>query len=204
MNRKQLQRNADREKRIQELEQELERRDWRKKWADRLFWLSIVLLMVSFGFFLHRVTPINVDGGLSTDPTTVSFTESHLQWLDENYNESMENGFCLFGEIDGKEVVVEHVEFVDNPFSQSKHSMKVSCLPQIFVRSGQLLLDSDYRLVGFIHTHPEYAALSGNDRDMFRKVDPFLSVFGVYDGDRIAMYSDWNQSRPIYSVLRFN
>jgi proteasome lid subunit RPN8/RPN11 len=199
-----LQRNADREKRIQELEQELERRDWKKKWGDRLFWAFMILLIVCLGFFVHRVTPINVDGGVSTEPTTVSFTESHVQWLDENYNSSVENGFCLFGHVDGEEVVVEQVELIDNPVSQSRDSMTPTCIPQIYARSNQLLLNKDYRFVGLIHTHPEYATLSELDRRTFHSFDSVLTVFGVYNGEKIAMYSDWNQSRPIYSVLRFN
>jgi proteasome lid subunit RPN8/RPN11 len=145
-----------------------------------------------------------VDGGTSRDPTTVSFTESHVQWLDENYNESVENGFCLFGEIQGSEVVVEQVELVDNPFRQSEGSMKLTCLPQIFVRSKKLLLNKEYRFVGLIHTHPEHAALSRLDRRTFSKFDSVLSVFGVYNGDRVAMYSAPNQSRPVHSVIRFS
>lgn len=202
MNRKQLQRNADREKRLRDLE-ELESRNRRRKWENRVTVLLLVLVFVLVGFFAMRVTPVQVDGGASREPTTVSFTESHVQWLDENYNESMENGFCLFGHVDEEEVVVEHVEFIDNPFSQSRDSMKPTCLPQIFVRSEQLLLNERYRFLGLIHTHPNHAVLSQRDRETFSKFDSVLSVFGVYNGDQVAMYSAPNQSRPIHSVLRF-
>lgn len=198
-----MQRQADREKRIQELESELKRRNWRRKWGNRISVLFLAISLVAVGIFAVRVTPVRVDGGTSTQPTTVSFTESHVQWLDQNYNKSMENGFCLFGHIEDREVVVEHVEFIDNPFSQSRDSMNPTCIPQIFARSGQLLLDGRYRFVGLIHTHPEHASLSRVDRRTFARFDPVLSVFGVYNGDRIAMYSAPNQSRPIHSVLRF-
>jgi len=204
VNRKQWQRFADREKRIRELESELKYRNWKRKWGNRLSVLFLAISLVLMAIFALRVTPVQVDGGTSTDPTTVSFTESHVQWLDENYNESMENGFCLFGEIEGKEVKVQQVELIDNPLSQSRDGMSPTCLPQIYVRSGQLLLDGDYRFVGLIHTHSKYAALSDKDRTHFRVFDSVLSVYGVYNGERIAMYSDWNQSRPIHSVLRFS
>jgi len=198
-----LQNFADRHRRLRDLEQELESRNRRRKWENRVTVLLLVLVFVLVGFFAVRVTPVQVDGGASREPTTVSFTESHVQWLDDNYNESMENGFCLFGHVDEEEVVVEHVEFIDNPFSQAKDSMKPTCLPQIFVRSEQLLLNERYRFLGLIHTHPDHAVLSQRDRETFAKFDSVLSVFGVYNGDQVAMYSTPNQSRPIHSVLRF-
>jgi len=199
-----LQRNADREKRIQQLENELEYRNWKRKWGNRLSAVLLVIALLLAAFYVARVTPVRMDGGVSTDPTTVSFTESHVQWLDENYNESMENGFCLFVSIEGSEVRVEQVELIDNPVSQSKHSMSPTCIPQIAVRSERLFLDKEYRFVGLIHTHPKYAKLSELDRKTFRRFDSVLSVFGVYTGDRIAMYSDPGQSYPVYSVLRFS
>ncbi|WP_313694245.1 hypothetical protein [Halorarum halobium] len=80
-----------------------------------------------------------MDGGTSTQPSKISFTESHIQWLDENYNQSVENGFCLFGTVEEDKVVVEQVEFIDNPFRQSSGTMLFTCIPQILARWKRLV-----------------------------------------------------------------
>jgi len=204
VNRRLWQRNADREKRLRELESELKKKRRRQSLENKATAILLIIVIVLTGFFLARVTPVQVDGGTSSDPNTVSFTRSHIDWLNENYNSSVENGFCLFGHIKDGEVVVEDVEFVDNPPHQEQGAMSFTCIPQIFAYSQGLVARSDYRLVGAIHTHPETAYVSQQDRDTFRDFDSVLGVFGVYNGERLRMYSDPNQSRSIDSVLRLD
>lgn len=161
----------------------------------------LLVFLVFLGVYVDRVTPIRVDGGLDEAPTTVSISQSHLDWLQENYNEDLENGFCLFGQVDGNKVMVEDVEFVDNPWSQSKYSMRFNCVPQLAVRSGDLVQDYDYKFVGAIHTHPVTPSLSRVDQEMFRKAQGLIKVFGVFNGDSLRMY-DRPEGPPIKVLLR--
>ena len=167
---------------------ELKRRDRRRRFWNLLTVAALIALLVFLGVYVDRVTPVRVDGGLDDSLTTVSFTRGQVQWLSQNYNQSVENGFCLFGSIDGSEVVVQDVEFVDNPWSQSKHAMSFSCIPQILVRSNDLVLDSDYRFLGIIHTHPNTAYLSDVDQNTFSKVESVVELFGVYNGDVLNVF----------------
>jgi proteasome lid subunit RPN8/RPN11 len=80
--------------------------------------------------------------------------------------------------------------------------MWFTCIPQILARSKPLLLQEEYKLVGAIHTHPDTSELSELDRNTYRIVDPFVEVFGVYNGDRLSMYSSPGQEEPVTSVLR--
>ena len=167
----------------------------------------MILFVVCVGIFTARVTPVQKDGGIETDPQIVSLQESHMEWLDENYNRSMENGFCLFGHIeekmiadeeDWKTFVVEDVEFVDSPFTQSNSSIRHTCVPQVLARWNQLVFDQDYNLIGAIHTHPGKAELSEIDKKLFRRIESLIPLYGIYDGETLSMYSDSDgESMPI-------
>ena len=185
-----------REKRL-----EIKRRDHRRRFWNILTVALLVLMVVFIGFYVDRVTPIRVDGGIDEAPTTVSFTRGQIQWLDQNYERDLENGFCLFGRIDESDFVVEDLEFVDNPWSQSKYSMRFNCVPQILVRSSQLVMDGDYRFLGIVHTHPNTASPSLVDLDTFNKVDEAVELFGVYNGEELNVY-DRPGGPPIKKLLR--
>lgn len=188
--------DSHREKRL-----EIERRDRRRRFWNILTVALLVLMLVFLGVYVDRVTPIRVDGGLAEAPTTVSFTRGQIQWLQENYNEEVENGFCLFGQVDGSKFIVEDVEFVDNPWSQSKDSMSFSCIPQITVRSNDLVSDEAYRFLGILHTHPNTASPSLVDLNTFNKVDEAVELFGVYNGEELNVY-DRPGGPPIKKLLR--
>mgnify|MGYP006286581883 CR=1 FL=1 len=199
-----MQRIVEKDRELRRLRREVERSDRRRKWGNRVSVFLLVISVVLLGIFVQRVAPVHVDGGTSTEPTSISFTRSQIQWLDENYNYSVENGFCLFGHREESQVVVEQVEYVDNPARQSKWAMSFTCIPQILARSENLLLREDYELVGAVHTHPRTKTLSGVDRDTFRFFDPVLSVFGVYNNGSLKMYSSPGQEEALTNVLRFS
>lgn len=180
---------------------EIQRRDRRRRFWNILTVALLVLMLVFLGVYVDRVTPIRVDGGLAEAPTTVSFTRGQIQWLQENYNEEVENGFCLLGQVDGSKFIVEDVEFVDNPWSHSKYSMRFNCVPQILVRSSQLVMDGDYRFLGIVHTHPNTASPSSVDLETFGKVDEVVELFGVYNGKDLNVY-DRPGGDPVLKLLR--
>lgn len=180
---------------------ELKRRDRRRRFWNLLTVAALIVLLVFLGIYVDRVTPVRVDGGIDDSPTTVSFTRGQVQWLSQNYNESVENGFCLFGSVDGSDFVVEDLEFVDSPWSQSKHAMSFSCIPQILVRSSDLVLDSDYRFLGIIHTHPNTDYLSEVDQNTFSKVESVVELFGVYNGEELNVF-DTPGGLPVSKLLR--
>lgn len=98
-------------------------------------------------------------------------------------------------------MVVEQVEFIDYPYRQSYDAMAFTCFPQIAVRSGRLFSVKEYKLVGVIHMHPRYLGLSEIDKNTFDAVNPFISVFGVFNGEGLAMYSRPRGS-PLTMTLR--
>jgi len=115
----------------------------------------------------------------------------------------MENAFCLFGHVDVDEVVVERVEYVDNPFSQTDGSMIFTCVPQILARSGRLIMDDEFSFVGAVHTHPDGVRLSSIDRDTFQMADPVVETWGVYNGSRLSMYADPGSLEGMHVGLRY-
>ena len=109
----------------------------------------------------------------------------------------------MFGHVDVDEVVVERVEYVDNPFSQTDGSMIFTCVPQILARSGRLIMDDEFSFVGAVHTHPDGVRLSSIDRDTFQMADPVVETWGVYNGSRLSMYADPGSLEGMHVGLRY-
>ena len=166
------------------------------KWAGRLMLLGSVLLVVGFGLVLNSFQPQYLWGdGFSNGSysegnfSSVEISNGMMVELSNGYNESVEKGYCLFGEINGSEVRVLDMDHVDNPSHQSRGSIRMDCLDEIWVRKGELGFRSGYIYLGKVHTHPD-----SSHRMSFRDVHTFGGNFfyervaGVYDGGQLNFW----------------
>jgi proteasome lid subunit RPN8/RPN11 len=102
----------------------------------------------------------------------------------------MENGFCLYGEVEDEQVVVDEVVYVDDPWEQTPTSMRFTCIPETLDRLPELLMQGDFGFLGIVHTHPSGSArLSSTDAAMLGGTFYLVKVSGVYNGDRLEFYT---------------
>ena len=100
--------------------------------------------------------------------------------------------------------MMEQVEDIDTPYSQSDGSMIFTCVPQILARSVHLALDDEFNFVGAFHTHPDVAWLNSIDRNAFQMADSVVETFGVYNGSRLSMYADPGGMESMHVELRYS
>lgn len=109
--------------------------------------------------------------------------------FDRAYNESLEKGFCIFGDIDEDSIRIRDVDLVEDPQSQSSGSVSFNCLGEIRDRWKRLLLSSEYNFLGTAHTHPDVARLSRVDARNLGASWWWTSIRGVFKGNQLNFYA---------------
>lgn len=171
--------------------------DYYAGWVlQKIVLFGSIFLFVVMGVFLRfdgvtygQVLSGNMDSG-GSELESISIPNSGMIELRDSYNESVEKGWCMFGEINGSEVMVEDMDFVENPVNQSKGSLRTYCLDEIDSKKFRLL-SPDYNFLGLTHTHPDSShRLSFRDIHTFGKASMFVDVMGVYDGEELNFWSN--------------
>lgn len=159
---------------------------------------SALVLVLTSVFAISLVVPTPSLGQLDAvtsqssdyqEVESVSLPVSGIINVRANYNQSLENGFCLFGRRNGSQVYVEEVKLVENPIYQDESSMTFYCIDEVRSELPSLLFKPDYKLVGNLHTHPENAELSDRDTFTFGMTHFFQDVMGVYNGNEFHFES---------------
>lgn len=186
----------DKAETLQELvDQKREIRRLRKKQRRRKLWKKLnravsAVMLVSFAILFTRVTPIHMgmlENGSSYD---VVISEEQVDIFDQHYTTELENGFCLYGEVERQQVVVDEVVYVDEPEKQSRGAISFTCIPETLDRLPKLLRQGDFGFLGIVHTHPSGSPrLSRSDAAMLGASWYFVRVSGVYNGEQIEFYT---------------
>jgi proteasome lid subunit RPN8/RPN11 len=181
-----LQELVDQRRENQRLKEKLKRK---RRWKKLNQAVSAVLL-VSLGILFTRVTPIHpgmLENGSSYE---VVISEQQIQTFDQHYTTELENGFCLYGEIEDQQVVIDEVVYVDKPRQQSKGAISFTCIPETLERLPELVKQGDLGFLGIVHTHPSGSSrLSRSDAAMLGASWYFVRVSGIYNGDRVEFYA---------------
>lgn len=171
--------------------------DYYAGWVlQKLILFTSIFLFVALGVFLRfdgvtygQALSGKMDSG-SSDLESISIPNSGMVELNDGYNESVEKAWCMFGEINGGEVFVKDMDFVENPINQSKDSLRTYCLSEIYSKKFRLL-STDYNFLGLTHTHPDSShRLSFRDIHTFGKASFVVDVMGVYDGEELNYWSN--------------
>ena len=191
-----LQELVDQRRENQRLKEKLKKK---RRWKKLNQVVSAVLL-VSLGILFTRVTPIHpgmLENGSSYE---VVISEHQIQTFDQHYTKQLENGFCLYGEIEDQQVVIDEVVYVDEPRQQSKGSISFTCIPETLERLPELLKRDDFGFLGIVHTHPSGSPrLSRSDAAMLGASWYFVRVSGIYNGEQVEFYAfeDPRYSMPL-------
>jgi len=102
---------VEQRRRNQDLRGEL--RHW--NWFGWLFLFFLAVGVVSLSIFFARVAPMHPEMWSEPVEKEVVVPVSEYRVFDRSYNESLEKGFCLFGDIDEDQVRLREVDLVEDP-----------------------------------------------------------------------------------------
>ncbi|MFU1780269.1 hypothetical protein ACM16X_02685 [Haloarcula japonica] len=162
-------------------------RQWR--WFSRLFLAVLLVSVVLPCFFFLRVAPMHPEMWSDQVEKKVVVPEVEYDVFQRRYNESVENGFCLFGDVDEDIVLVREVEWVEDPEIQRKGRIRFDCIKAMKKNWRRLLFSSDFNFLGTVHTHPSGAYLSRADARNLGSSWWHKSVKGVFDGRELNFFS---------------
>ena len=191
-----LQELVDQRRENQRLKEKLKRKRRWKKLRNAV----IAFLLVSVGILFTRVTPIHMGMWEDGSNYELVISEEQVDIFDQHYTQDEENGFCLYGEIEDKQIVVDEVVYVDEPRQQSKGAISFTCIPETLRRLPELVKQGDLGFLGIVHTHPSGSPrLSRSDAAMLGASWYFVKVSGIYNGDRVEFYAfeDPRYSMPL-------
>lgn len=181
---------------------------WIKYYAKKSF-VSIPILVGSLVVFsyLFILSPgiIGFGMGHADDDRIVSIEQEHLDYLEEDYDPNLENGYCVFGYKTDSEFIVEEIEQA-TIHKQTKHSVNFDCIDRIWERKEDLLLDKEYKLIGDIHTHPPRSSNSLSYVDTGGTTISNLITYelrGVYHiDDGLGVYTSESLQQPLPLEVR--
>lgn len=129
------------------------------------------------------------------DPDNVAVQSSELEEIQTHYERDLEQGYCLFGEIEDDTAVVNEVVHTRYPIPWTNSGSRIdfTCLPEIAGRLPELA-DSDYSFVGAVHTHPSRTTggsttMSVPDENWFKATSMFQRVHGIANKTHVSFYT---------------
>lgn len=163
-----------------------------RRWQVFAF-LVFFLLFIGLGFpgiLAARVTPWSPETGsqIGVQEKNVVITSSQVDVFRENYDRGLENGFCLYGQIDRTRVVVEEVVLERDPEEQGPGTVDINCVQETWDRFPELLLRDDFEFIGKAHTHPFEPYLSRVDARNLGAEAWYAPIRGIYDGNELHFF----------------
>lgn len=199
----------DKAETLQELvEQRREIQRLKKKQRRRKLWKKLdravsAVFLVSFAILFTLVSPVGLGMWEDGSSYEVVISEEEIQTFDQHYTEELENGFCLYGEIENEQVVVDEVIYVDEPRNQSRGAISFTCVPETLERLPKLLKQGDFGFLGIVHTHPRSSQLSLKDAaNTLGMGRIFIKVSGVYNGNQVEFYTFEDPRYPMPLQIR--
>mgnify|MGYP000680990318 CR=1 FL=1 len=170
--------------------QRLKEKQRRRKLWKKLDRGVSALILVFLAVLFTLVSPINMGMWEDGSQYEVVISEEQIDVFDQYYTEEMENGFCLYGEVEDEQVIVDEVVYVDEPRKQSGGAISFTCIPETVDRLPELLTHGDFSFLGIVHTHPESSRLSLMDAANTLGVGRvFVKVSGIYNGNQVEFYT---------------
>lgn len=141
--------------------------------------------VVALGFFVLAVGVLFGAGMMIEEEpagpvTTVSLPSDARETLDRRYTASTERAWCLYGRIDGRTVVVEHVIW-DSAAEGEKTNVEFDCRRDVQRPAGTAYL-------GHVHSHPPDSAARPSAIDRGTNYVTSVTVMGIYNGDELNVF----------------
>ena len=128
-------------------------------------------------------------------PDSVAVQGEELQQIPAHYSSDLEQGYCLFGEIDDDTAVVREVVHTKYPIPWTNSGSRIdfTCIPEIAGRLPELAA-SDYSFIGAAHTHPSSTTggttkMSDPDKNWFKATSMFQRIHGIATENRVSFYT---------------
>jgi len=161
------------------------------------FNIALTLTIFSTVFLFPYPNPFQVDTTIEDYTTekdskkTVLIQPQHRDVIFDNYDSDLEEGYCLFGEVNSTHIKIEKVIHNENPLDQGPNYIMNTCFKQIRNELPGMYLDYDYKLLGSIHTHPQSGVPEPSMRDIhslgMKRL--FVRVLGVANNNTVNFYS---------------
>jgi hypothetical protein len=164
----------------------------------RKFNLAVMLALFSTVFLFpypdpfHALNPSQHVTDTGLESKTVMLPRNQHQIIFDNFNESREEGFCLFGKTNSTHIKIMDVVHNEDPVSQGPNHITNLCTKQVAEKLPRFYLDYGYKLIGNIHTHPisNEAKLSKRDIHSMGKMSLFQRVWGVANNTTVNFYTN--------------
>ena len=184
----------------------LERRYSKRQLTKLAVGLLITLLGTqAFMFWYFGTTARSLSGmAHDRDNRTLLLSYTDRQEFIEHYSNDLEEGWCVYGYGNQTHIVVQDIEHISQPRSQSSRKIMYTCIPQTL---GQILQGRSWRLIGDVHSHPGQSdsELSKGDTMSWATTSALLPLKGVYTiADGPEFFTTSSLSEPLEKQLLEN
>ena len=181
----------------------LERRYSKRQLTKLAVGLLITLLGTqAFMFWYFGTTARSLSGmAHDRDNRTLLLSYTDRQEFIEHYSNDLEEGWCVYGYGNQTHIVVQDVEHISQPRSQSSGKILYTCVPQTV---NQMLQGKPWMLIGDVHSHPDRsdAMLSKGDTMSWATTSALLDLKGVYTvADGPEFFTTSSLSTPLEKQL---
>lgn len=144
----------------------------------------MVRAAIGFAFFLLAAGALFGVGMVMEEPagpvTTVSLPADGHDTLAERYTTDTERAWCLFGHVDDRTVVVEHVIW-DRRAEGTETQVEFDCQRDVQRPDGTAYL-------GHVHSHPADSRATPSAVDRGTNYVTSVTVMGIYNGEDLNFY----------------
>ncbi|MCY4730509.1 hypothetical protein KY092_08050 [Natronomonas gomsonensis] len=141
-------------------------------------------------------------------PESVAVQGEELRQIPVHYETDLEQGYCLFGEIEDDTAVVKEVVHTKYPIPWTNSGSRIdfTCIPEITGRLPELAAHN-YSFIGAVHTHPSSTSggtteMSVADENWFKATSMFQRIHGIATEDRVSFYTV-NDTEDSVTTLKY-
>lgn len=175
----------------------LRKLSWIFNWYGFAIFLSLILVLpittISYEAFAGGQTPSNTT-------KQIVITHDQYQKINSKYNQTMEKGFCMYGTINSKQIVIKEIDYVNNPLSEAPDHVNFLCIDETIKRLPELYLNPNYKLLGNIHTHPDSSYPSYADVYSMGFLALVQRTYGIYNGEDLNFFGRKGLLKKTYKV----
>lgn len=183
--------------------------DWfEARYSKRALTRAVVVLTVAllatqlvFVWYFGNVGLSLREMGYDEDDRTVQIDAEDEAVFERDYQPDREEGWCLYGSMNGSHVRVDAVVHAD-PISKRSDRIEFTCAGET---ADQLLAAENPRLIGTVHSHPskDESELSRVDTMTWGRTSPVVEVMGIYtEEDGVEFFTVRSMISPLEKDVR--
>lgn len=136
----------------------------------------------------------------SDDDRTVVIDRADRAAFARAYSEDTEEGWCLYGTANETHIRIDDVVHA-RALTKTDDRIAFTCVPE---SARRLVRGQDPRLLGVVHSHPDYnrSFLSRLDLMLWGRVSPLVELMGVYtEPDGVEFFTAESLTRPLDTLV---